>query len=370
MNQHFLIKQLDNFSLHIPALTGLEKPLEHMSDHKVTHLVYPNCLHTTCPSLKSHSSSHTNPHLPRYLTSTRPSFGAVPLTIRTSNSSTVPTEIIQVIKEWDMVTKNRSEKAVPLTIRTSNSSKVPTEIIQIIKEWDMVTKNRSGTMGKAYCTLHGTTMIQSWRNLQQHLGELSMTMSQWGQNPMTELPIWDLHGFSDLIFQTFITFLLLVWFMSNFAILFPGILFLCFHTNELITRVGLPFKSKEGTKCIIFMIITRAQTYFLSTRALPKKKKPPWAFSRGSFSADGGSYFNTNFHWIGTHDETPKFLGILPAPPPPPPTQCYLGYAYACSLFLKATPIWGLPTFPNPPFAGFSCLGDPPKSWKMLNVPP
>ena len=41
-------------------------------------------------------------------------------------------------------------------------------------------------------------------------------------------------------------------------------------------------------------------------------------------------------------------------PPPPPHTQCYLGYAYARSLFLKAPPIWGLPTFPNPPFAGFS----------------
>ena len=37
-----------------------------------------------------------------------------------------------------------------------------------------------------------------------------------------------------------------------------------------------------------------------------------------------------------------------------PATQCYLGYAYARSLFLKAPPIWGLPTFPNPPFAGFS----------------
>ena len=40
--------------------------------------------------------------------------------------------------------------------------------------------------------------------------------------------------------------------------------------------------------------------------------------------------------------------------PPPPPTQYYLGYAYACSLFFKAPPIWGLPTFPNTPFAGFS----------------
>ena len=65
--------------------------------------------------------------------------------------------------------------------------------------------------------------------------------------------------------------------------------------------------------------------------------------------------------------------------PPPPPTQCYLGYAYARTLFLKAphplsedcqhfrTPLSrafrGL-------FAGFSCLGDPLKSRKMLNEPP
>ena len=49
-----------------------------------------------------------------------------------------------------------------------------------------------------------------------------------------------------------------------------------------------------------------------------------------------------------------KMMQWCPAPPPPPPTQCYLGYAYyACSLFLKAPPIWGLPTFPNPPFTGF-----------------
>ena len=47
-------------------------------------------------------------------------------------------------------------------------------------------------------------------------------------------------------------------------------------------------------------------------------------------------------------------LTVPPPPAPPPPTQCYLGYAYARSLFLKAPPIWGLPTFSNPPFAGFS----------------
>ena len=58
-----------------------------------------------------------------------------------------------------------------------------------------------------------------------------------------------------------------------------------------------------------------------------------------------------------------------------PPTQYYLGYAYARSLPLKAppplspdwqhfwTPFRGL-------FAGFSCLGDPPKSKTLLNVPP
>ena len=39
--------------------------------------------------------------------------------------------------------------------------------------------------------------------------------------------------------------------------------------------------------------------------------------------------------------------------PPPPPTQCYFGYAYACSLLLKAPLISGLPTS-DPTFAGFS----------------
>ena len=41
-------------------------------------------------------------------------------------------------------------------------------------------------------------------------------------------------------------------------------------------------------------------------------------------------------------------------PPPPLPTQYYLGCKYARSLPLKAPPISGLPTFLNPPFAGFS----------------
>ena len=48
---------------------------------------------------------------------------------------------------------------------------------------------------------------------------------------------------------------------------------------------------------------------------------------------------------------------VYTARPPPPPTQYYLGYAYACSLPLKAPPpppISGLTKFLNPPFAGFS----------------
>ena len=36
----------------------------------------------------------------------------------------------------------------------------------------------------------------------------------------------------------------------------------------------------------------------------------------------------------------------------------------------KHPPISGLTKFLNPPFAGFSCLADPPKSKTLLNVPP
>ena len=61
-------------------------------------------------------------------------------------------------------------------------------------------------------------------------------------------------------------------------------------------------------------------------------------------------------------------------PRPPPPTQYYLGYAYACSLPLKAPPYLRTDKISEPPFrglfAGFSCLGDPPKSRTLLNVPP
>ena len=55
----------------------------------------------------------------------------------------------------------------------------------------------------------------------------------------------------------------------------------------------------------------------------------------------------------------------------PPPT--HLGYAYACSLPLKAPPYLRTDKISEPPFrglfAGFSCLGDPPKSKTLLNVP-
>ena len=60
--------------------------------------------------------------------------------------------------------------------------------------------------------------------------------------------------------------------------------------------------------------------------------------------------------------------------PPPPPTQYYLGYEYARSLPLKAPPYLRTDKISEPPFrrlfAGFSYLGDPPKSRTLLNVPP
>ena len=52
--------------------------------------------------------------------------------------------------------------------------------------------------------------------------------------------------------------------------------------------------------------------------------------------------------------EYTKLMSMCRSRPPPPPTQYYLGYAYACSLPLKAPPISGLTKFLNPPFAGFS----------------
>ena len=59
---------------------------------------------------------------------------------------------------------------------------------------------------------------------------------------------------------------------------------------------------------------------------------------------------------------------------PGPPTQYYLGYAYARSLPLKAPPYLRTDNISEPPFrglfAGFSCLGDPPKSKTLLNLPP
>ena len=47
------------------------------------------------------------------------------------------------------------------------------------------------------------------------------------------------HNCSDLIFQTFTTFLLSVWYISNFR--HSVSLIFCIHSNELITRVALPF---------------------------------------------------------------------------------------------------------------------------------
>ena len=65
---------------------------------------------------------------------------------------------------------------------------------------------------------------------------------------------------------------------------------------------------------------------------------------------------------------------ITPRPPPPPPTQYYLGYAYACSLPLKAPPYLRTDKISEPPFrglfAGFSCLGDPPLNPKHCSMYP
>ena len=62
------------------------------------------------------------------------------------------------------------------------------------------------------------------------------------------------------------------------------------------------------------------------------------------------------------------------APIPGPPTQCYLGYAICSYPFFESTPYLRTANISEPPFRGlfacFSCLGDPPKSGKMLNVPP
>ena len=64
----------------------------------------------------------------------------------------------------------------------------------------------------------------------------------------------------------------------------------------------------------------------------------------------------------------------IPPPPPPPPTQYYLGYAYACSLPLKAPPYLRTDKISEPPFAGFSqdfpALETPLNPKHMLNVPP
>ena len=64
-------------------------------------------------------------------------------------------------------------------------------------------------------------------------------------------------------------------------------------------------------------------------------------------------------------------------PPGPPPPHSVLFRVRICSFPpFESTPppISGLTKFLNPPFhglfAGFSCLGDPPKSKTLLNVPP
>ena len=66
----------------------------------------------------------------------------------------------------------------------------------------------------------------------------------------------------------------------------------------------------------------------------------------------------------------PAFAGFSCLGDPPKSNQNTAGYAYARSLPLKAPPILRTDKFLNRPFAGFSCLGDPPKSKTLLNVPP
>ena len=59
-------------------------------------------------------------------------------------------------------------------------------------------------------------------------------------------------------------------------------------------------------------------------------------------------------------------------PGPPPPHLVLFRVRICLFPYFESTPppISGLTTFLNPPFAGFSCLGDPPKSKTLLNVPP
>ena len=63
-----------------------------------------------------------------------------------------------------------------------------------------------------------------------------------------------------------------------------------------------------------------------------------------------------------------------PLPPPPPPTQYYLGYAYACSLPLKAPPYLRTDNISEPPlsraFRRLFLPWIPPKSKTLFNVPP
>ena len=60
---------------------------------------------------------------------------------------------------------------------------------------------------------------------------------------------------------------------------------------------------------------------------------------------------------------------------PPGPPHSVLFRVRICSYpFFESTPYLRTANISEPPFrglfAGFSCLGDPPKSGKMLNVPP
>ena len=75
---------------------------------------------------------------------------------------------------------------------------------------------------------------------------------------------------------------------------------------------------------------------------------------------------------VQVNTEKSEELGFAPGPPPP---HSVLFRLRICSFPLfESTPYLRTANIFEPPFrglfAGFSCLGDPPKYGKMLNVPP
>ena len=98
-------------------------------------------------------------------------------------------------------------------------------------------------------------------------------------------------------------------------------------------------------------------------------------------------YCNAGIHLREEKDVTHDYLlpsdvpTVFPGRPPykqthgPAPPHSVLFRVRICSFPLfESTPYLRTANISEPPFrglfAGFSCLGDPPKSWKMVNVPP